>query len=105
MRKRDSDVSKLEPKALEGKFVDYIEEHNGYLVCVPNTSKIVAARDAIIKESEVGSIPDNTETPDLLDEGSHNWGDGNKEEKGTSTAIKEEWHDAESVNTQATKLR
>ena len=51
-----------------------------------------------------------TETPDLLDEGSQQLGiwhsddghqdDGNKEEHGTSTAIKEEWHDAESVNTQ-----
>ena len=52
----------------------------------------------IIKESEVGSIPDNTETPDLLDEGSQQLGiwhpddghqnDGNKEEQGTSTPIK-----------------
>ena len=31
--------------------------------------------------------------------------DGNKEEQGTSTAIKEEWHDAESMNTQETTLR
>ena len=31
--------------------------------------------------------------------------DGNKEEQGTFTAIKEEWHDAESVNTQETALR
>ena len=47
----------------------------------------------------MGSIPDNTETPDLLDEGSQQLGiwhpddghqdDGNKEEQGTSTAIKE----------------
>ena len=75
----------------------------------------MAARDVIIKESEVGSIPDNTETPDLLDEGSQQLGiwhpddghqdDGNKEEHGTSTAIKEEWHDAERVNTQETTLR
>ena len=35
---------------------------------VPNTSKVLAVRDVIIKESEVGSIPDNAETPDLLDE-------------------------------------
>ena len=50
----------------------------------------------IIKESEVGSIPDNTETPDLLDEGSQSLGiwhpdgghqdDDNKKEQGTSTA-------------------
>ena len=63
----------------------------------------------------MGSIPDNTETPDLLDEGSRQLGiwhpddchqdDGNKEEQGTSTATKEEWHDAESVNTQETTLR
>ena len=114
-RKRDRDVSKFEPKALEGKFVDYTEGDNGYLAYVPNTSKIVAVRDVIIKESEVGSIPDNTETPDLLDEGSQQLGiwhpddvhhdDGNKEEKGTSTAKKEEWHDAESANTQETTLR
>ena len=104
MRKRDRDVSKLEPKALEGKFVGYTEGDNGYLVYVPNTRKVVAVRDVIIKESKVGSIPDNTETPDLLDEGSQQLGiwqpdnghqdDGNKEEQGTSTAIKEEWHDA-----------
>ena len=93
MRKRDRDVSKLEPKALEGKFVGYTKGDNGYLVYVPNTRKVVAVRDVIIKESEVGSIPDNTETPDLLDEGSQQLGiwhpddghqdDGNKEEQGT----------------------
>ena len=78
----------------------------------------MAVRDVIIKESEVGSIPDNTETPDLLVEGSQQleiWhpddghqNDGKKEEQGTSTAIKEEWHDAEhsrNVNTQETTLR
>ena len=115
MRKRHRDVSKLEPKALEGKFVGYAEGDNGYLVYVPNTCMTVAVRDVIIKESEVGLIPDNTHTPDLLDEGSQQLGiwhpdhghqdDGNKEEQGTSTAIKEEWHDAESVNTQETTLR
>ena len=115
MRKRYRDVSKLEPKALEGKFVRYTEGDTGYLVYVPNTRKVVAVRDVIIKESEVGSIPDNTETPDLLDGGSQQLGiwhpgdghqdDGNKEEQGTSTAIKEEWNDAESVNTQDTTLR
>ena len=70
MRKRDREVSKLEPKALEGKFVDYTEGENGYLVYIPNTRKVMAVRDVIIKESEVGSIPDNKETADLLDDGS-----------------------------------
>ena len=98
MRKRDRDVSKLEPKALEGKFVGYTEGDNGYLVYALTTRKVVAVRDVIIKESEVCSIPDNTETPDLLDEGSQQLGiwhpvdghqdDGNQEEQGTSTAIK-----------------
>ena len=74
MRKRDRDVSKLEPKALGRKFVGYTEGDNGYLMYVPNTRKIVAIRDVIIKESEVGSIPDNTETPDLLNEGSQQLG-------------------------------
>ena len=97
MRKRDRDVSKLEPKALEGKFVGYTEGDNGYLVYVPNTRKVVAVRDVIIKESEVGSIPDNTETPDLLDEGSQQLGiwhpddgqqdDGNKEEQGNKGGV------------------
>ena len=115
MRRRERDVSKLEPKALEGKFVEYTEGDNGYLAYVPNTRKFVAVRDVIIKESEVGSVPDNTETPDLLDEGSQQLGiwhpddgyqdDCNKEEQGTSTATKEEWHYAESVNTQETTLR
>ena len=69
----------------------------------------------IIEVTEVGSIPDNTEMPNLLDEGSQQLGiwhpddghqdDGNKEELGTSTAIKEKWHDAEIVNTQETTLR
>ena len=115
MRKRDIDVSKLEPKAREGKFVGYTEGDNGYLVYLPNTRIVVAVRDVSIKESEVGLIPDNTETRDLLDEGSKQlaiWhpDDGhqdndNKEEQGTSTAIKHEWHDAESVKTQETTLR
>ena len=69
----------------------------------------------IIKESEVGSISDNTDTPDLLDEGPLQLGiwhpdnghqnNGSKKEQGTSTAIQEEWHEAESVNTQKTTLR
>ena len=115
MRKRHRDVSNFEPKALEGKFVGYTEGDNGYLVYVPNTCKVVAVRDLIIQESEVSSIPDNTETPDLQDEGPQQLGiwhpddshqdDGNKEEQDTSTAIKEVWHDAESVNTQETTLR
>ena len=56
-----------------------------------------------------------TQTPDLLDEGSQQLGiwypddghqdDGNKDEQGRSTAIKEEWHEAGSVNTQETTLR
>ena len=55
MRKKDTDVRKLEPKSLEGKFVCYTEGDNGYLVYIPNTRKVVAVRDVIIKESEVGS--------------------------------------------------
>ena len=102
---------------VERKFVSYTEGDNGYLVYGPNTRKVVAVRDVNIKESEVGSIPDNAETSDLLDEGSRsqqlgiwhpdngNQNDGNREEQGTSTAIKEEWHDAESVETQETTLR
>ena len=115
MRKRERDVSKLEPKALGGKFVEYTEGDNGYLVYLPNTRKVVAVQDVINKESKRGSIPDNTETPDLLDEGSQQLGiwhpddghqdDGNKEEQGTSTAIKEEWDDPENVNTQEMTLR
>ena len=42
MRKRDREVSKLEPKALEGKFVGYTEGENGYLVYIPNTRKVMA---------------------------------------------------------------
>ena len=67
MRKRDRDVIKLEHKALEGKFVGYTEGDNGYLVYVFNTRKFMAVQDVIIKGSEQGSIPDNTETPNLLD--------------------------------------
>ena len=81
----------------------------------PNTRKVVAVRDVIIKESEVGSISENTETSNLLDEGSQKIGiwhsddgrqdDGNIKEQGISTAIKEEWHGAESVNTHETTMR
>ena len=115
MRKRDRDVSKIEPKALEGKFVGYTEGDNGYLVYITNTCKVVAVRDAIIKESEVSSISDNTETPNLLDDGSQQLGNwhpddghqdyGNEEEQGISTALKREGHDAEHVNTQEPTLR
>ena len=104
MRKRDRDVRNLnQPNALEGKFVGYTEGDDGYLVYVPNTQKVVTVRDdVIVKESVVGSKPDNTETPDLLNEGSPQLGiwhsaysqqkDGNKNKQGTSTAINEDWH-------------
>ena len=45
MRKRDREVSKLEPKALEGKFVGYTEGENGYLVYILNPCKMMAVRD------------------------------------------------------------
>ena len=115
MRRRDRDVGTLEPKALDGRFVGYTEGDNEYLVFVTNKRKVVAVQDVIIKEPKVGSIPDNTVTPDLLKEGSpqpmilhsddDQQEDGNKEKQGTSTAIKEEWNDAESVNTRETTLR
>ena len=91
---------KLQPKALEGKLLGYLEGDKGYLVYVPNTRNVVAVRDLTIKESEVGSIPDNTEMPDLLDEGSQqlaishpddglqNY--GNKGTRVASNAMKEE---------------
>ena len=110
MRKRD----KFEPKALEGKFVGYTEGENGYLVYIPNTRKVMTVPDVIIKESEMGSIPDNKETAERLDEWSElgiwhpddgNQDDDNRERQDTSTAIKEEWHDAGSVSTQETTLR
>ena len=101
MSKRDKDVSKLEPQALKGMFLGYTEGDNGYLVHIPNTPKWAQSL--------------STQTPDLLDEGSQQlgiWrpndghqGDGNKEEQVTSTAIKEEWNDLDSVKTQETKLR
>ena len=47
----------------------YTEGDNEYLVYVPNIRNVVAVRDVIIKESEVGSTPDNTETSNLPDEG------------------------------------
>ena len=75
-KKGSTHQRKLEPKALEGKFVGYTKEDKGFLVYVPNTRKVVAVRDVIIKESNEGSIPDNTDTPDLLDEGHSKWGSG-----------------------------
>ena len=46
MRKPNRDVSKLETKALEGKYVGYTEGDKGYLVYVPYTRKVVAVRDS-----------------------------------------------------------
>ena len=80
MKKRDRDVSKLEPKALERKFVGYTEGENGYLVYVPNQRKVVATWDVIIKEYKVGSISDNTDTADLLVEGIWHPDDGQQDE-------------------------
>ena len=107
MGKRDRDVSKLEPKAVEGKSVGYTEGDNGYLVYVPNTRKAMARS---LKWAQ--SL--TKQTADLLDEGSEQLGiwhpddghqDDNREKQGTSTAMKEEWHDAGSVNTEETTLR
>ena len=62
----------------------------------------------------MGSIPDDNETADLLDDGSElgiwhpddgHQDDDNKERQDTSTAIMEEWHEYSSVNTQETTLR
>ena len=112
MRKRDRDVSKIQPNALEGKFVGYIDGNNEY---VPNTRNVVAVRDVIFEEPEVGSILTTERRPTYLMRGSLQLGirhpvdghqdDGNKEEQGTATAKKEEWYDAESVKTQETTLR
>ena len=88
MRKRDRDVSKLEPKTLEGELVGYTEGDNGYLVYVHSTRKVVAVRDVIIKDSEVGSIPGNTETPNLLDERSPQLGSGTQMTFKKTTATK-----------------
>ena len=38
------------------------------MVYVSNTRKMVTVRDVIIKESDVGSTPHNTQTSDLVDE-------------------------------------
>ena len=63
----------------------------------------------------MGSFPDNTKTLGLLDENSTQLGiwhpddyyqdDGNNEELGIFTLIREEWHDLETVNIQETTLR
>ena len=115
MRKRDRGLSNLETKACEGKLADYTEIDNGHLLYVLNTRKMVEVWDVIIKESEVGSIPNNAETPDILDEGSRQLGswhpddghpnNGSQEKQGTSALLNEEWHDTKSVNTQETTLK
>ena len=82
-------------------FTELRKRLQNYLVYIPNKRK-------------VGSIPDNKETADLLDDGSElgiwhpdddHQDDDNRERQDTSIAIKEEWHDAGSVNTQETTLR
>ena len=61
MMKWERDVSKIESNAVEVKLMGYTEGDNEYLGYVPNTRKVVAVRDVTIKESEVDSIPDNTD--------------------------------------------
>ena len=68
MRNRDRVVSKFETKALKGQFVCYSEGDNGYLVSISNSHKVIAVRDKIFKEYDMGSIPDNNDTTDQLDE-------------------------------------
>ena len=44
--------------ALEGKFVGYIENDNGYLLQIPVSRKVMDAQGIIIKESEEVSNPE-----------------------------------------------
>ena len=90
----------LNPRHWNESFWVTLEGDNGYLVYVPNRRKVEIVRDVIIKQSDVGSIPHNTETRDLLDEEAPQLGiwhpdgarqdNGNKGKQGTSTAMKEE---------------
>ena len=59
MRKRDRNVSKLEPKALNGKFGLHRRRQRIPGVRTQHT-QVVAVRDVIINKSEVVSIPVNT---------------------------------------------
>ena len=68
MGNRDRYFNKLETKAMEKNVTRFTEGGNGNLVFIPNLRKVMAVRDVITKENEVGSIPDNAEKPDLLDE-------------------------------------
>ena len=75
----------------------------------------MTVRDVIIREAGVGSMLDNTETPDLLDVGSQQLAikhpddghqdDGNEAKQGMSTAINKQLRDPESLNSQDTILR
>ena len=87
-REREREVSKLERKALEGKFLDFTKGYNAYPL-----------GHVIIKEFEASLITDKPETPDQLDEVSLQlriWhsderyqDDGNKEKRRIALAI--EW--------------
>ena len=68
MGNRDRYFNKLETKAMEKNVTRFTEGGNGNLVFIPNLRKVMAVRDVIIKENEVGAIPDNAEKSDLLDE-------------------------------------
>ena len=70
MGKRDRDLSKLETMVLERKFVNQTEADNGYLAILAIIYMVIEVRDWIIKESEVGLMPEKTETAVLLDEAS-----------------------------------
>ena len=76
---------------------------------------MLAVREGLIKDSEAGSISENTQTFNLVDEGSEHLGicqpddshqdKRNIEKQGPPRAIEDEWHDTESVNTQEKTFR
>ena len=94
VRKRERDVNKLEPKALEGTFASYTEGDKGYQIHAGWWQL-----EMRLSRSPIWAQFLTTQTPNLLDEGSQQLGiwhpddghqdGGNKEEQGTSTAKKE----------------
>ena len=87
--KRYRDISKLEPKALERKLVDYAGGDNDNCCTYPHTLRnVVAVRDTVIKEFEVGAILDNTVMLDLLEEGSQQLGRWNPDDGHQDDGIK-----------------
>ena len=51
---KEQDVNKLNPRAVENIFIDYIEDPSQYLVWLPKRKKVIKATNLIFIKDEIG---------------------------------------------------